>query len=48
MHTQNLVETAKDAHVSSVDAICSDPEHAVLVTGSTDGTVCLWNPNTLR
>ncbi|XP_066339839.1 uncharacterized protein [Miscanthus floridulus] len=48
MHTQNLVETVKDAHFGSVDAICSDPEHAVLVTGSDDGTVCLWNPNTLR
>ncbi|CAD6257418.1 unnamed protein product [Miscanthus lutarioriparius] len=48
MHAHNLVETVKDAHFRLVEAICSDPEHAVLVTGSADGTVCLWNPNTLR
>jgi len=48
LHTQNLVETVGGVHLGAVDAICFHPEHPVLVTGSRDGTVCLWNPTTLR
>jgi len=31
-----------------VSAVCSHPELPLLMTGSRDGTVCVWNSNTFR
>ncbi|XP_066339684.1 uncharacterized protein [Miscanthus floridulus] len=48
LHTKSLVQTVEGIHLDSVDVIYCHHEHPVLVTGSADGTVCLWNPTTLR
>ncbi|XP_066339723.1 uncharacterized protein [Miscanthus floridulus] len=48
LHTKSLVQTVEGVHLGSVYLIYCHPEHPVLVTGSEDGTVCLWNPTTLR
>ncbi|KAL6868106.1 hypothetical protein ACP4OV_014951 [Aristida adscensionis] len=47
MQTKSLVKEIK-IHGDSVTAVCSCPDHAILVTGSSDGTVCLWNLATFR
>ncbi|KAL6662330.1 hypothetical protein ACP70R_000189 [Stipagrostis hirtigluma subsp. patula] len=32
-----------DGHIDLVTAVCSHPDLPILITGSNDGTVCLWN-----
>ncbi|KAJ1275251.1 hypothetical protein BS78_05G121900 [Paspalum vaginatum] len=37
-----------EGHTDRVCTVCSHPDHPILITGSYDGTVCLWNSNTFR
>ncbi|KAL6868104.1 hypothetical protein ACP4OV_014949 [Aristida adscensionis] len=45
-HTKSLVKEINTP--DRVSAVRCCPEHSILVTGSTRGTVCLWNLPTLR
>lgn len=39
---------ALEGHANRVSAVCSHPELPILMTGSRDGTVRLWNSNSFR
>lgn len=47
MHTKRCVKTL-EGHANRVTAVCSHPELPILMTGSQDGTVRLWNSYTFR
>ncbi|XP_066336942.1 uncharacterized protein [Miscanthus floridulus] len=45
--TKTLVETL-EGHTDFVTAVCSHSEFSILMTGSDDGTIRLWNKDTFR
>uniref|UniRef100_A0A0D9XQH3 Protein kinase domain-containing protein n=1 Tax=Leersia perrieri TaxID=77586 RepID=A0A0D9XQH3_9ORYZ len=47
MQIKRCVRTL-EGHANRVTAVCSHPELPILMTGSRDGTVRLWNSNTFR